>query len=1215
MRMDMRICRPLSALLLMTAMAPLMFGKTITPSPFWKNQIVFPDEPFRVLGTSASDPDWVKFTILLEPYDPNTVCFQDSRKYMFHYHFATELLDPFVGMSPEQYNQVTLYEQGQQAILGAVIMPPSGGYPPKPVLPEYGIQFVRRDPYQREQIVEMFNAVKASIAAELGTQALYFPSYEQLATAQANRDWFKAQGIPISSTDRWAEGNACYSEGWALGKLKFFSGGQIQPAYLAGDLLPGDILLTDGVPAEVPFVAGIISLSPSTPNSHVAILAKTFGVPFVHLAVAEDANQAQRLVDHKVALRAFNEYGMRNVTLIDVEGVLDEATIAEILALKAPSPLDISPMAPYGAYSANTEGLLPPDIKYFGGKAANFGILRTALPDRSPVAAAISFDLWNEFLDQHLTPSDSVIIGPNSYLLFWADGEEHEGSTHTNFGLSKGGYEDVGLFDTDGTTLIDGIESFPPQSQDISYGRYPDGSDNWQSFSSPTPGRSNSGGLGGPQQGLFINEFMADNDGVIHDNFGDYDDCIELYNAGPTAVDLGGMFLTDDMGDPTRWMVPFGIIGNTLREEIANRLSKYTTYPPSDMAALSADLSAIRNIIKNTNVTSFTAAQKAAIVSTLQDAQYGFDITKKIRFRSSTNVEDSNQFTGAGLYESYSGCLPDDMDGDDAGPSVCDPNEGNERGVFRAIRKVFASFYNNNAFLERLRYGVNEAEVGMALLVHHSFPDEFELANGVAMVQKGYGSSWDVELVTQAGATPVTNPEDGAIPEEVRVDVGRYGTYPKLVRSSNLVPLGATVMVWQDDYIELSGLLVAAAEAFELATGKTSYVLDFEYKKLAPGGAALPAGGLVVKQIREIPQPEGTGSVTPFLISEPTEFCTFQGEFADVFANHRLKSRWRFETKSLWLNEHNLKETIYADVQLEYAAGGRIRSLTGTPAVWPFAWHSFDGTNTIDGWLMHHLQNVRTCELHTHQVPTQVSPADSLLWTLGDFDQWYVRWLSLRIKYAEPVPTLSWPGPTTTTDEIALCPCTQAGSGDLLQQRLFDDEPNGILISTSFYWPPPPSGVVAGYTAPLSRWVATVIEGYTSEPIVLDGYYSQTYRPEHHNFGEHFLFEPRLEPGISQNILDELRAQNIGLIHMVTTQVNEREWESIVTIYGFEDKPFYPADIDGDGDADFGDFAVFAEHWLDSLCDDCGGADLTGDGRVSPHDFGEFVEYWLAGLK
>ena len=82
---------------------------------------------------------------------------------------------------------------------------------------------------------------------------------------------------------------------------------------------------------------------------------------------------------------------------------------------------------------------------------------------------------------------------------------------------------------------------------------------------------------------LVINEFMADNDSTIQDPCGTgYPDWIELYNAGANTVELGGMYLTDDMNDPTMWMIPPAITGSTLREEIANRLSGYT-YPPSDM--------------------------------------------------------------------------------------------------------------------------------------------------------------------------------------------------------------------------------------------------------------------------------------------------------------------------------------------------------------------------------------------------------------------------------------------------------------------------------------------------------------------------------------------------------------------------------------------------------------------------------------------------------
>ncbi len=63
-------------------------------------------------------------------------------------------------------------------------------------------------------------------------------------------------------------------------------------------------------------------------------------------------------------------------------------------------------------------------------------------------------------------------------------------------------------------------------------------------------------------------------------------------------------------------------------------------------------------------------------------------------------------------------------------------------------------------------------------------------------------------------------------------------------------------------------------------------------------------------------------------------------------------------------------------------------------------------------------------------------------------------------------------------------------------------------------------------------------------------------------------------------------------------------------------------DIDGDGDVDFGDFAVFADSWLDSCNKDngwCnyadGGKEGSGegarDGIVDWNDMGNFVNHWL----
>lgn len=959
---------------------------------FGKTQFVFPDDPFEhreYLG--MSNLGWVKFTLLTPPHDPNVVYFQDSGHFSLHYDFVAECLGPFVGISPQEFNRITLHAEDQQMILGAVVTPPNGFGVSAPIQ-EYGIQFVRQDPFTREEIAALFAKVKAAISSDPNVKAYYFPSYEQSEVAQANAEWFAEQGMPVSSPSRWIRGNTIYSQGWAIGRLMYVAPDEIDAAYSQGQLLPGDVLLTDAVPAEIPVLAGVISLTPSTPNSHVAILANTYGIPFVHLAEEADRQQALELSGQRVVLRAYDRYGRILVHLVDANDTMTDEQAAEFLTLKQPPALAIQPVEPLGRYSAPVDSLGPNDIRYVGGKAANYSILRRAIPENSRVAMAFSFDLWNAFLDQSL------------------------------------------------------------------------------------------------------------------DN------------------------------------------GRTLREEIAMRLADHT-FPPASVAALEHELEQIRALIRDDDATHFSPVLQEAVIEALTDPAYGFDPNQKIRFRSSTNVEDSEHFSGAGLYDSYSGCLADDLDGDDDGPSHCDPQQSNERGVFRAIRRVFASFYNKNAYIERLRHGLSEDEVGMAVLVHHSFPDEIELANGVAVLEFGtYGST--IEFVTQAGAVSVANPEPGLIPEEVSVSTSRDSDfiYLRVGRYSNLVPLGQTVLTWEDDYKVLARLLDEAAAQFERDTGRPARQLDFEYKKLAP------TGELVVKQIRQIPQSSDDAAERRFLAGGSIRLSVFQGEHAPVFGVHRLKSNWQLQAQSRWLTPEDLSVCIFDDATLEYHERGNFGTMSGSPASWPEAQHEFvvnvedptgrdfdlpkasdtplayvaPGFQMTDAWRIDHLDNPRRYALTTSFNIYGLVPENCPVLFLSDFSY------DLSVQYDEPVIDWNWTGEmaSTRSDEVRLAPPFVLDPDDILQTRRIED--GGVTVETTFYWPPHPTGPTAGYTAPLARWVETTIAGLTSEPFTLRGDYSQTYVPGHHNFFEWFLFDPTLEPGLSQETLDELQAAGIDWILATT---------------------------------------------------------------------------------
>ena len=57
-------------------------------------------------------------------------------------------------------------------------------------------------------------------------------------------------------------------------------------------------------------------------------------------------------------------------------------------------------------------------------------------------------------------------------------------------------------------------------------------------------------------QGVVINELMSSNGSTVADDFGDYDDWVEVFNPTAEVINIGGMYLTDDTTIPTKWQVP-----------------------------------------------------------------------------------------------------------------------------------------------------------------------------------------------------------------------------------------------------------------------------------------------------------------------------------------------------------------------------------------------------------------------------------------------------------------------------------------------------------------------------------------------------------------------------------------------------------------------------------------------------------------------------------
>ena len=148
--------------------------------------------------------------------------------------------------------------------------------------------------------------------------------------------------------------------------------------------------------------------------------------------------------------------------------------------------------------------------------------------------------------------SDSTRIPPYGYRLIWADSDPEQGGFHTNFKFNASG-DLLVLYRPDGETVADSI-SIPALSTDISYGRSYDASPQWISFLNSTPDSTN---REGQSVHVVINEVMSSNNNVVADNYGQFDDWVELYNPTPDTIDISGWFISNQLAQGKRYRLGF----------------------------------------------------------------------------------------------------------------------------------------------------------------------------------------------------------------------------------------------------------------------------------------------------------------------------------------------------------------------------------------------------------------------------------------------------------------------------------------------------------------------------------------------------------------------------------------------------------------------------------------------------------------------------------
>ena len=118
---------------------------------------------------------------------------------------------------------------------------------------------------------------------------------------------------------------------------------------------------------------------------------------------------------------------------------------------------------------------------------------------------------------------------------------------------------------------------------------------------------------------LYINELLASNtNSNIDQDFGEFSDWIEIYNAGSQSVDLGGYYLTNNLQNPTKWRIPDSTILETKGFKLfwADGMDKR---PGDSIVQYKHPLSPrSRGVIRITNLhLNFTLKKRGAIIAIL----------------------------------------------------------------------------------------------------------------------------------------------------------------------------------------------------------------------------------------------------------------------------------------------------------------------------------------------------------------------------------------------------------------------------------------------------------------------------------------------------------------------------------------------------------------------------------------------------------------------
>jgi hypothetical protein len=322
----------------------------------------------------------VKFVITGASTSSPQIAFANTNAYPLHHAFATGALGCRDALG--EFNARAYFAADRDVVCGSVVAVP--GADGKTT---WALQFLPTDPMTPSLVAQAATLVRDR-APFVGDDLVYHPvGRGQQDVADKGAAALVEAGVAVVPTRELLAGVTFspLNQGTGFGVLRLIDGSDPRPPTAK------DVVIFSRLPNDLAHTAGVITLDPQTPLSHVNLKAKQNGTPNAYIAGADQLRDVKKLIGSVVRFEVTaSGYELRAATPAEA------AAHMESLRPKTTTlpPRDLSVTTPRLLSSIGHA-----DLPAFGAKSVNAAELAKILPPEARMdGVAVPFAFYDDFL-------------------------------------------------------------------------------------------------------------------------------------------------------------------------------------------------------------------------------------------------------------------------------------------------------------------------------------------------------------------------------------------------------------------------------------------------------------------------------------------------------------------------------------------------------------------------------------------------------------------------------------------------------------------------------------------------------------------------------------------------------------------------------------------------------------------------------------------------